>query len=95
MENDRRAVLRVEQHEDRRRVAIGRGQFESETGKHDGEGEFGLKKREVLSHAGTRTEAEGDKRKRAECGARHAVGETARIELGGVASPRGLIVMNG
>jgi len=75
-------------------VAVSRGQFESETAEHDGEGEFGLKKSQVSSHAGTRAEAEGDKCERVECGARHAVGETARIELRGVAAPRGLIVMN-
>lgn len=76
-------------------MAIGKGQFETETAKHDGQGQFRLKKRQVLSHAGSRTEPEGDECERVARSGRHAVGETGRIELVGVAAPRGLIVMNG
>lgn len=95
METDWCTILRVEQHENRWRVLISRRQPEVETSNHDGEGEFGLEKCEVLADAGAGAEAEGDEGEREARGAGHAVREATRVELGRVAAPRGLVVVHG
>lgn len=94
-EDDRRPVLRVEEHQDRRCVEVAGRQPEVEALEDDGHGKLGLEERQVLADAHPGAEPERDERRRVRGGLRHAPGEPRRVELRGIGAPQFGVVVQG
>jgi hypothetical protein len=94
-EDHRRSVLRVEEHQDRRRVDVVRGRLHLEPLQQDRHGELGLQPCQVLADAHPGAQPERDERQRVLRRPGRAAGEPCGVELRGVGAPEPGVVVDG
>ncbi|GER44142.1 4-hydroxy-3-methylbut-2-en-1-yl diphosphatesynthase [Striga asiatica] len=92
--HDRRTVLRVQKHEYRWRVLIGRGQLERESLEYHGHRQPGLQNGQVLTHAPAGPHAERHEGHRVLGCVGHPLGKPSRVELVRVVAPKGRVVVD-